>query len=210
MTITLQDMEVMLGLPVDGRPVIRSTILKWPELCGELLGVIPPPEKLVGCRLNMTWLSETFGVLPDNADEVTVQRYARAYILEMLGGSVFADTSGDMVHLLWLMFLDDFDTAGEYSWGSAALAWLYRQLCNAAKARTKDIGGALILVQLWAWSRFPRMTPEIVSIQPIDYGVDAAGQPLPQGPYGIRYIYIYIYIYYRFSLVNCSYASQYF
>ena len=36
------------------------------------------------------------------------------------------------------------------------------------------------------------MTPEIVSTQPIDYGVDAAGQPLPQGPYGIRYIYIYI------------------
>ena len=54
------------------------------------------------------------------------------------------------------------------------------------------------------------MTPEIVSIQLIEYGVDAAGQPLPQGPYGIRYIYIYIYIYYRFSLVNCSYASQYF
>uniref|UniRef100_A0A2N9IJ12 Aminotransferase-like plant mobile domain-containing protein n=1 Tax=Fagus sylvatica TaxID=28930 RepID=A0A2N9IJ12_FAGSY len=161
MTITLQDMEVMLGLPVDGRPVIRSTILKWPELCGELLGVIPPPEKLVGCRLNMTWLSETFGVLPDNADEVTVQRYARAYILEMLGGSVFADTSGDI--------------------GAPFM------LCNAAKARTKDIGGALILVQLWAWSRFPRMTPEIVSIQPIDYGVDAAGQPLPQGPYGIRW-----------------------
>ena len=65
------------------------------------------------------------------------------------------------------------------------------------------------------------MTPEIVSIQPIDYGVGVAGQPLPQEPYGIRYvnnqslyevhyIYIYIYIYYKFSLVNCSYASQYF
>ena len=36
------------------------------------------------------------------------------------------------------------------------------------------------------------MTPEIVSIQPIDYGVDAVGQPLPQGPNDIRYIYIYI------------------
>uniref|UniRef100_A0A2N9GCH7 Aminotransferase-like plant mobile domain-containing protein n=1 Tax=Fagus sylvatica TaxID=28930 RepID=A0A2N9GCH7_FAGSY len=187
MTITLQDMEVMLGLPVDGRPVIRSMDLKWPDVCGELLGVIPPSDKIDGCRLSMTWLSEQFGVLPDNADEVIVQRYARAYILEMLGGSVFADTSGDKVHLIWLLFLEDFDTAGEYSWGSAALAWLYRQLCNAAKANTKDIGGALILVQLWAWSRFPHMTPEIVSIQPIEYGVDAAGQPLPQGPYGIRW-----------------------
>ena len=32
------------------------------------------------------------------------------------------------------------------------------------------------------------MTPEIVSIQPIDYGVVAAGQLLPQRPYGIRYV----------------------
>jgi hypothetical protein len=54
MTITLQDMEVMLGLPVDGRPVVRSTVLKWPDLCGELLGVIPPLDKLDGCRLSMT------------------------------------------------------------------------------------------------------------------------------------------------------------
>ena len=37
------------------------------------------------------------------------------------------------------------------------------------------IGGALILVQLWPWSRFPHMTPDILCIQPIDYGVDAAG-----------------------------------
>ena len=183
----------------------------------ELLGAIPLSDKLDGCRLSMTWLSEQFGVLPDNADEVIVQRYARAYILEMLGGSVFADTFGDKVHLIWLKFLEDFDTAGEYSWGSAALTWLYRQLCNAVKAKTKDIGGALILVQLWAWSRFPHMTLEIVSIQPIYYGVDATGQPLPQGPYSIRYVnnqslyeVHYIYIYYRFSLVNCSYASQYF
>ena len=59
----------------------------------------------------------------------------------MLGGSVFADTSGDKVHLIWLKFLEDFDTAREYSWGFAALAWLYRQLYNAAKTKTKDICG---------------------------------------------------------------------
>ena len=148
MTITLQDIEVMLGLLVDGRPVVQSTVLKWLDLCGELLGVIPPSDKLDGCCLSMTWLSETFNVLPDDANEVIVQQYARAYILEMLGGSVFADTSRDKVHFLWLMFLEDFNTAGEYSWGSAALTWLYRQLCNVVKAKTKDIGGALILVQL--------------------------------------------------------------
>ena len=136
----------------------------------------------------MTWLSEQFYVLLDDANEVIVQRYARAYILEMLGGIVFANTSWDKVHLIWLKFLEDFNTAGEYSWGSAVLACLYRQLCNVTKAKTKDIGGALILVQLQAWYRFPHMIPEIVSIQPIDYGVVAAGQLLPQRPYGIRYV----------------------
>jgi hypothetical protein len=77
------------------------------------------------------------------------------------------------------------------------LASLYRELCRATKPNTKDIGGALILVQLWAWSRFPHMTPDILSIQPIDYGVDAAGQPLPQGPHGVRYI----------NKLYCSYDS---
>jgi hypothetical protein len=72
MTNTLQDMEVMLGLPVDGRPIVRSTDLKWPDLCNELLGVISPLDKLEGCCLSMTWLSEQFGVLPDDADEVIV------------------------------------------------------------------------------------------------------------------------------------------
>ena len=96
MTITLLDVGVMLGLPVDGRPVVGSTNINWQILCGKLLGRIPPPYKLKGVGLSMPWLSDVFGVLPD---DVTVQQYARAYILEMIGGSIFADKSGDKVHL---------------------------------------------------------------------------------------------------------------
>ena len=53
MTITLQDVGVVLGLPVDGRPVVGSTNINWQILCGELLGRIPPPNKLKGARLSM-------------------------------------------------------------------------------------------------------------------------------------------------------------
>ena len=53
MTITLQDVGVMLGLPVDGRPVVGSTNINWQILCGELLGRIPPPNKLKEARLSM-------------------------------------------------------------------------------------------------------------------------------------------------------------
>ena len=105
---------------------------------------------------------------------------------------------------MFLPMLEDFDTAGRYSWGSAVLAWLYRELCRATDSDSCDIAGALILVQLWAWSRFPHISPTIKSIQPIvnavndananadadvdvDVNVDAdAAQPLLGGPYGTR------------------------
>jgi hypothetical protein len=202
MTITLQDVEVMLGLPVDGEVLVGSTELNWSELCLQLLGISPPPNKLDGSRLNMKWLQDTFGVLPDDANEVTVQQYTRAYILELFRGSYFADKSGEKVHLMFLPMLEDFDAAGRYSWGSAVLAWLYRELYRATDPDSCDIAGALILVQLWAWSRFPHISPAIKSIQPIVNAVDDANadadadadvevpadaaQPLLGGPYGTR------------------------
>jgi hypothetical protein len=56
MTITLQNVEVMLGLPVDGEVLVGSTELNCSELCLQLLGVSPPPNKLDESRLNMKWL----------------------------------------------------------------------------------------------------------------------------------------------------------
>jgi hypothetical protein len=121
-------------------------------------------------------------------DEQTVQQYARFYMLSMLGGNIFVDKSNNKVHVVWLQFLEDFDRAREYSWGGAALAWMYRELCRAYEITAKDIAGPLILLQMWAWERFPHIVPELLSPPEIDYGEDVDGQPLPRGPHGIRYI----------------------
>ena len=42
MGITLQDIKVMLGLPVDGLPMTGNVELDWPALCHDLLGHHPP------------------------------------------------------------------------------------------------------------------------------------------------------------------------
>ncbi|KAL7235678.1 hypothetical protein ACSBR1_019048 [Camellia fascicularis] len=118
----------------------------------------------------MMWLSQTYGNLPIDADDVTVQRYARAFILQLLGGSIFAAKSGSMVQLMFLPLLEDFDAAGEYSWGSAALAWLYRELCRASCEHMHVISGFLILVQIWVWYRFPHIAPRRLLRQPIADG----------------------------------------
>uniref|UniRef100_A0A2N9GV17 Aminotransferase-like plant mobile domain-containing protein n=1 Tax=Fagus sylvatica TaxID=28930 RepID=A0A2N9GV17_FAGSY len=182
------DVEVLLGLPVDGRPLVASPIVEPAELCRQLLGVTTTEEALDGSRISLPWLSRQFQApITAETNEQTVQQYARFYMLSLLGGNIFVDKSNNKVHVVWLQFLEDFDRAREYSWGGAALAWMYRELCRACEMPAKDIAGPLILVQMWAWERFPHMVPELVAPPEIDYGEDVDGQPLPRGPHGVRW-----------------------
>ncbi|RYR78430.1 hypothetical protein Ahy_A01g003236 [Arachis hypogaea] len=48
---------------------------------------------------------ETFGECPDGADDETVRRYARAYIMMLLGTQLFGDKSGNRIHIRWLPYV---------------------------------------------------------------------------------------------------------
>ncbi|MFQ6633874.1 hypothetical protein Gotur_010274 [Gossypium turneri] len=58
-TVTLEDVSLQLGLPVDGYPVTGSAqSSNWPAVCYELLGA--NPEKMDGGKIEMGWLRDTF------------------------------------------------------------------------------------------------------------------------------------------------------
>ncbi|RYQ96656.1 hypothetical protein Ahy_B08g092499 [Arachis hypogaea] len=56
---------------------------------------------------------ETLGELSDGADEPTVRRYARAYIMMLLENQLFGDKSSTRIHIRWLPYvarLEDMDS----------------------------------------------------------------------------------------------------
>ncbi|RYQ96312.1 hypothetical protein Ahy_B08g092019 [Arachis hypogaea] len=65
----------------------------------ELLGVIPLPSQVQKYAVNCSWFQETFGECPEGADEETVRRFARAYIMMLLGTQLFADKSDNRIHI---------------------------------------------------------------------------------------------------------------
>ena len=69
------------------------------------------------------------------------------------------DKSGEQLLVMYLQFFNPISNGKNYRWDSAALSWLYRHLCNTLEKTAKQIGDALLLVQLWAWARFPHICP---------------------------------------------------
>ncbi|XP_052885220.1 protein MAINTENANCE OF MERISTEMS-like [Gossypium arboreum] len=148
-TITLEDVHLQLGLLVDGDAVTGSVhSADWGAVCYELLGAIP--DNINGGRIEMGWLRDTFPEPDDNSIELEKIQYARAYILQIIGGYMMPDLSRNLVHLRWLLKLVDFRAAGEFIWGSTVLATLYREMCRATRWNKAKIGGCLSLLQSWA------------------------------------------------------------
>ena len=148
MTITLQDVAIILGLHIDGPAVTGTCMLDVAELCGELLGVTPPTDALRGLTISIRWLCQQLSTPGPDADEVALERSARGFILALMGSFLFSDKKGVRVHLCFLPLLRDLTQASTYSWGGAVLAHTYRELCRASLDRRCGISGCITLIQV--------------------------------------------------------------
>ncbi|XP_070054595.1 serine/threonine-protein phosphatase 7 long form homolog [Nicotiana tomentosiformis] len=141
-TITLQDMEVLYGLPVNGLLVALLHAMRdytgdqYLETLQRLTGFRLEEEGvLVGAsRLALTPVRLHLEAIHDdithNTPELHIHRYTRLLLLLMFGGVVFPNTSGNLVSLRFFHHLERLDDLHQYSWGAAILGYLYRQMCR--------------------------------------------------------------------------------
>ncbi|KAE8772061.1 mutator protein [Hordeum vulgare] len=105
----------------------------WRQQMEALIGMSPQePEVEDGGKKDrvpadapFTWIAANFAHCPEDADDEVIQRYARVYMWYVISRTIFADGTGKNAPWMWLKALTVFDN--KFSWGSAALAYLYRQ-----------------------------------------------------------------------------------
>ena len=165
MTVTLQDVSFLTGLPIRGVPLVPSPpSVDWKARLEQRFGQ-PLPEGARG--VPRAWLRQ-FRECPEGAPHEVVRTYLVAYLLQLFGWVMFPTTKGDLLNPSFICIAESLVDAGagpmpQYSWGSAVLCATYRGLCDASRHGTtaSNLAVCYVLLQLWSWEHFPVGRPTI-------------------------------------------------
>ncbi|XP_047065652.1 uncharacterized protein LOC124673660 [Lolium rigidum] len=134
-----------------------------------LIGMAPPPPEdpkeraPAGAPFDWIWLN--FGQCPEGANRDTIRTYTCVYLWYMISRTLFPDSGGKLAHWCWLKALKVLEH--RWSRGTAALAYLYRQLDETChRTGSGGIGGCLLLLSVWSWDRLSVGRPRILNERP--------------------------------------------
>ncbi|VFQ65617.1 unnamed protein product [Cuscuta campestris] len=178
--ITLQDVEVLLGLPVDDIPLAGITGRSkdhWIQICDDMMGFRPEASDITSSMIKISAIVPK--ALTDHSVDVDYLQHARAIMFKLLGGSLFPNTTGNKVSLYLLeVIMGDSVVVRGRAIGVAVLSFLYRSMCRATMTHVAQIGGCLVLLQLSSWERLPMTRPR--GVVPLEQLVNV--------PYGVRWV----------------------
>ncbi len=191
--ISLQDVEVNLGLKVDGYVVgsnpsgLEVPNNDWEVYVQDLLGLddLEPGSSYFEGKWLVTSHLEARIRKAATFDQEDMQQRARCFVLWILGNALFINSKKNQVHRDMVLCVADAGVCRGYSWGSAMLAYLLHELSKAAlQAPTQSvyINGATQLLQHWAYERIAIFRPEFRNLEGF-----APGMPVVGGPLGSRY-----------------------
>ncbi|XP_073056990.1 serine/threonine-protein phosphatase 7 long form homolog [Primulina eburnea] len=87
-----------------------------------------------------------------------------------------------------MQFLEDIELVNMFSWGSAVLAYLYRELCDTSMRLKVDLCGHVQILQIWVWSRITLLCH--ARAQQVCISEEQAAdvlQGIPFLPYGVQW-----------------------
>nr|XP_009599494.1 protein MAIN-LIKE 2-like [Nicotiana tomentosiformis] len=159
-TITLEDVEVLFELSVDGLPVAYLHALRdyrgvdYLHMLQWLTGFQPvePTALSAASRLQLTPVRQHLAAMDaeitDDSLPEDIDRHTRLLLLLMFGGVLFPNISGNLVSLRFLHHLERLDNLLGYCWGTNVLGYLYRQMCQACMGIHRYVAGFLLLLQV--------------------------------------------------------------
>ncbi|PNX87771.1 hypothetical protein L195_g043867, partial [Trifolium pratense] len=137
MTITLDDVCCLVHLPIKGRLLDHKGI----------------PTKTEGVELMIKHMGSTREEA-EHEVKTTKGAHPRAYLLLLVGTTIFSNKAKNNVDLTYLKYFIDLDQVHTYAWGTAALAFLYRELTNVTVPSCKYVAGYMTLLQAWIYDYF--------------------------------------------------------
>ncbi|XP_073308363.1 serine/threonine-protein phosphatase 7 long form homolog [Primulina huaijiensis] len=156
-TITLQDVSIIWGLTIDGEAVTETDVShkveQWQHICLDLLGFVSSSKHLKGGHLSMTALHDHYmaNLVNDDTSEVDIVKFTFCIALIIIGRIMFPDYQGGSAKLIFLQLLPNIDNVKSYSWGSAVLVFLYRELCNSSRIEKTTMVEPLYILQVENW-----------------------------------------------------------
>lgn len=178
-TITLEDVYMILGLPVRGRAVTHTELSAplpyWLRQWHDLRLTEAERKAMYkkgGVKLHR--LREMYKKKPEKPSPEFIEHddlvYTRAYLLYIIGGVLFPSSNRDTVHPRYLQLIQNAHEIKEYAWGAAVLSYLFRGLAKAAQKGAKAICGCTMLLQLWSYERLlpgaPLIAPRMDFVWP--------------------------------------------
>ena len=162
MTPTLDDVLQLTGLPISGTPVFTEDPRTPVQILVDLLGVTADEAREgIGGRRNsvsLDWLFTNFSVVEEDDTNTRVDCCVRAYLLYVLGCTIFTSKEGCTAPVKVLTLLDDLEGVSGYAWGAAALAILYRELGYATRKTSQQIAGFMVMLEVHLSKLLPILT----------------------------------------------------
>ncbi|KAL5194532.1 Protein MAIN-LIKE 1 [Glycine soja] len=152
-TITLDDVASLLHLPITG--AFHTFDALHLDQAMDLLSVHKKQE-----IRHFNAMGHIFGY-PGCETFITVA--ARAYLLHLVGCTLFVKKNVTHVHVVFLDVFRDLSQTRSYSWGAAVLVHMYVNLIDVSKRIVKQLAGYITLLQCWNYEHFPIITSCIVA-----------------------------------------------